>query len=125
MSREDAARDEGAQLAPHDERRHSQRVMLRVAVKLHVSIPGKPEVIQVHTANVNDSGALLMCPASFPENTRFTLEHGLSQQRMGCRVTRTPQSVHGGFLVAVEFDSVAPGFWHISFPPTDWKASGQ
>lgn len=125
MNRERPAKDDGAQLAPHDERRRSQRVMLRVAVKLHASIAGKPEVIQAHTANVNDNGALLMCPASFPENTRFTLEYGNSRQRMGCRVTRTPQTVHGGFLVGVEFDRAAPGFWHISFPPTDWKAPAE
>ena len=123
MSRENPAKDDGAQLAPQDERRRSQRVMLRVAVKLHVSIPDKPEVIQAHTANVNDNGALLMCPEAFSANARFVLEHANSRARIGCRVTRTPQSVHGGFLVAVEFDSAAPGFWHISFPPTDWKAS--
>ncbi|MHB8753678.1 MAG: PilZ domain-containing protein [Candidatus Acidiferrales bacterium] len=125
MSRESPAKDDGAQLAPHDERRRSQRVMLRVAVKLHVSIPGRPEVIQAHTANVNDNGALLMCPENFPANARFILEHANSRVRIGCRVTRTPQSVHGGFLVGVEFDAAAPGFWHIAFPPTDWKASGE
>jgi len=123
MSRESPAKDGGAQLAPHDERRRSQRVMLRVAVKLHVSIPDRPEVIEAHTANVNDNGALLMCPQNFAANARFVLEHANSRQRIGCRVTRTPQTVYGGFLVGVEFDSAAPGFWHIVFPPTNWKAS--
>lgn len=122
MSREDPAKDEGAQVAPHDERRRSQRVRLRVSVKLHVRIPEKPETIEAQTADVNDNGALLTCPESLPVNTRFILEHKGSRQRVGCRVTRTPNVIHGGFLVPVEFDTATPGFWHISFPPTDWKA---
>ena len=123
MSREDPAKDEGAQVAPHDERRRSQRVRLRVSVKLHVSIPEKPEAIEAQTADVNDNGALLTCPENFSVNARFLLEHKASRQRIGCRVTRTPNAIQGGFLVPVEFDTAAPGFWHISFPPTDWKAS--
>lgn len=122
MNRENPAKHEGAQVAPHDERRRTQRVMLRVAVKLHVSIPGKPETIEAHTADVNDNGALLTCPENFEPNSRFILEHNGSRQRIGCRVTRTPNATHGGFLVPVEFDTAAPGFWHIAFPPTDWKA---
>ena len=123
MSREGPAKEELAQVAPHEERRRSQRVRLRVSVKLHVSIPEKPETIEAQTADVNDHGALLACPGTFPMNARFILEHKGSQQRIGCRVTRTPTATHGGFLVPVEFDTAAPGFWHISFPPTDWKAS--
>ena len=122
MSREDPAKGEGAQVAPHDERRRSQRVRLRVSVKLHVSIPGKPETIEGQTADVNDNGALLTCLESFPMNARFILEHKSSRQRVGCRVTRTPNAIQGGFLVPVEFDTATQGFWHISFPPTDWKA---
>lgn len=111
-----------AQMAPHDERRRSQRVKLRVGVKLHVSIPGKPDTIVAFTADVNDHGALLVSPESFMPNERFVLEHNQSRQRMGCRVTRKPQLGPGGFQIGVEFDHAAPGFWHISFPPTDWKA---
>ncbi|MGH9709715.1 MAG: hypothetical protein ACRD4H_10875 [Candidatus Acidiferrales bacterium] len=125
MNRANPDKDDGAQAAPHDERRRSQRVVLRVAVKLHVKIPGRPETIQAHSANVNDNGALLICPENLPENARFILEHNYSRRRIGCRVTRTPQAINGGFLVPVEFDSAAPGFWHISFPPTDWKASAE
>lgn len=112
----------GAQLAPGAERRRSQRVTLRVGVKLHVAMEGKPNVIPAFTANVNDHGALLLCPENFEANDRFVLEHTHSRQRMGCRVTRRPQADPGGFQVAVEFDQPAPGFWHIAFPPTDWKA---
>lgn len=112
----------GAQLAPHDERRRSQRVILRVSVKLHVSIEGKPDLVAAFTANVNDHGALLISPENFQPNERFVLEHSHTHQRMECRVTRQSQPSLGGFQVAVEFDKAAPGFWHIAFPPTNWKA---
>ena len=110
----------GAQLAPQDERRRSQRVILRVSVKLHVS--GKTEGIGAFTVNVNDHGALLISPETFEPNERFVLEHARTRERMGCRVTRKSQPGLGGFQVAVEFDKAAPGFWHVVFPPTDWKA---
>jgi hypothetical protein len=122
MSAEDFARGEGAQVAPLHERRRSQRVTLRVRVKLHVAIEGKPDMVQAFTANVNDHGALLLSPENFLQDDRFVLEHGHSRQRMGCRVTRKPEAIQGGFQVAVEFDQPALGFWHIAFPPTDWKA---
>jgi hypothetical protein len=122
MSTEGFAKGEHNQLPPGAERRRSQRVTLRVGVKLHVAMEGKPEVIGAFTANVNDHGALLLCPDNFEPNDRFVLEHNHSRARMGCRVTRKPQAGQGGFLVAVEFDEPAPGFWHITFPPTDWKA---
>ncbi|HKF53609.1 MAG TPA: hypothetical protein VKB26_14940 [Candidatus Acidoferrales bacterium] len=111
----------GAQAIPHDERRRSQRVVLRVSVKLHLAIEGKPDLIAAFTANVNVHGALLLCPENFLPGQRFILEHGMSRERIGCRVTRKPQSGTGGFQVPVEFDQAAPGFWHITFPPIDWK----
>lgn len=112
----------GVQLAPHDERRRSQRVILRVSVKLHIAIEGKSETVAAFTVNVNDHGALLISPESFQPNDRFVLEHGHTRERMGCRVTRKAQPGPGGFQVGVEFDHAAPGFWHIAFPPTNWKA---
>jgi hypothetical protein len=110
------------QMLPHDERRRSQRVILRVGVKLHVSIEGKPNLVAAFTANVNDHGALLVSPESFQQDERFVLEHNHSRQRVGCRVTRKPQPGPDGFQIGVEFDEAAPGFWHIAFPPTNWKA---
>lgn len=123
MSAEETAMGAAAQMAPHDERRRSQRVTLRVGVKLYLTIEGKPNTVPAFTADVNDHGALLVSPENFQPNERFVLEHNHSRQRMGCRVTRKPQAASGGFHVAVEFDQAAPGFWHIAFPPTDWKAS--
>lgn len=123
MNPEDFVPGHGVQVAPQDERRRSQRVMLRVGVKLHVTIGGKPSIVRAFTANVNDHGALLLSPENFVSGSRFVLEHERSQERIGCCVTRKPQAAAEGFQVAVEFDEAAPGFWYITFPPTDWKAS--
>jgi hypothetical protein len=121
MSREDNNRSLGEQLTPQDERRRSQRVTLRVAVRLHVHIQGNEKIVEAFTVNVNDHGALIVCAESFTTNDRFILELKFSRNRMGCRVTRKPQEVAAGYQVGVEFDQPAPGFWHIAFPPTDWK----
>ncbi len=122
MNPENSVRVRVGEMAPREERRRSQRVMLRVSVKLHISIEGKPPMMRAFTANVSDHGALLIAPENFPIGARFILEQEKSHERIGCRVTRKPQLAEGGFQIPVEFDRAAPGFWHIAFPPADWKA---
>ena len=100
MNSEKTAQIAKRQLAPGEERRRSQRVTLRVAVKLHISIEGKPPTVLAFTSNVNDHGALIHCRESFATNARFVLEHINTQQRIGCRVTRPPQGFGDEFLRA-------------------------
>ena len=107
--------------APHDDRRRSQRVTLRVEVQLLVSIHGNETAIQACTVSVNDHGALLSCEHFFAANDRFTLEHKFTRSRIACRVTRKPQEAASGYQVAVEFEKAAPNFWEIAFPPRDWQ----
>jgi hypothetical protein len=106
---------------PADERRRSQRVIIRVPVTLHFTPakPGKPMV--AHTVAVNDHGAMLLCDQNHETGATFDLENARTHQRVGCRVTRVPHHSPEGFLVPVEFSKPSPGFWGISFPPTDWK----
>jgi len=122
MKSENPAHASGGHVPSQEERRRSVRVTLRVGVKLHVSIEGKPPMLRAFTANVSDHGALLIAPENFPMGARFILEHERSRERIGCHVTRKPQATAGGFQIAVEFDRIAPGLWHIVFPPVDWKA---
>jgi hypothetical protein len=123
MGYEGHGRSSDSQLAPQDERRRSQRITLRVAVRLIVHLQGAEKIIEACTVNVNDHGALVVCAQSFATNDRFTLEHKHTRNRVGCRVTRKPQEVPAGYQVALEFDEVVAGFWHIAFPPTDWKSA--
>ncbi len=104
-----------------EERRRSQRVILRVPVVIHVDLGGKGESIPGSTVGVNSHGAMLCAARSLPAETRLEVEHKLSHERKAGRVVRQPQGSPEGFLIPVEFDTPSGDFWHISFPPADWK----
>ena len=109
------------QVLPSDERRRSQRVMIRVPVTLYLHIAGQEVRIRAETVAVNDHGAMLLCARSFGPDTRFELQNDRTLQQLPCRVTRAARETPEGFLLPVEFIEPWPGFWQISFPPTDWK----
>lgn len=98
-----------------EERRRSQRVMLRMPVILHV--PGKQNSINAMTVAVNELGAMLVVSEPLPLGTKLIVENPKSQKRLGASVTRAPQVSSEGSLVPVEFASRAPAFWNIFFPP--------
>jgi hypothetical protein len=95
--------------------------MLRVRANVHVSLQGKAATFGVTTVSVNSAGALLIVERELAPDTRLVLEHNQTRQRVACRVTRAPREIPEGFQVAVEFDSPAPNFWGIAFPPPDWQ----
>lgn len=108
-------------VAAGEDRRRSQRVMLRVSVLLHFQSEGKPASLEAHTVAVNIHGAMVCASRTFPAGARVEIEHKVSRERMPGRVTRQPQNTAEGFLIPVEFDIASADFWHISFPPSDWK----
>jgi len=120
-----------AKLAPHassrqpaaarDDRRHSQRVLLRVRANVHVALQGKPVTFDVFTLSVNTAGAIVVMTQSLPPETRLVLEHGTTKEKVACKVARPGKEMPEGFHVALEFDSPAPDFWKIAFPPSDWR----
>jgi len=112
---------EGPQLAPAEERRRSQRVVIRIPVRLRFTRGSKAETIAAKAVTVNDHGALLICPCVFPVGTRLEVEHENSGRRQAGHVLRVPRITALGFEVPVEFDKVVPGFWGIAFPPSDWQ----
>lgn len=111
----------GAAVESAESRRRSQRVMLRVGVILHCDEKGKSTAIDAHTLVVNAHGAMICSPKNMPGDTWIEVEHKSTQERRKARVTRQPQSSPEGFLVPVEFEATDGDFWHISFPPSDWK----
>lgn len=98
-----------------------QRVMLRVPVTVHVALQGKETSLEASTFSVSNTGALLIMKRGLPADSRFVLEHGQTRDRIACRVTRPPREMPDGSHISVEFDSAAPNFWRIAFPPTDWR----
>jgi hypothetical protein len=104
-----------------EERRRSQRVLLRVRTDIHVSLQGKTSTFEVSTLSVNDHGALIVMPRSLALDTQLVLEHVLTKKKVACRVVRLPREMSEGFHTPLEFDSPDPTFWGIAFPPADWR----
>jgi hypothetical protein len=104
-----------------EERRRSQRVLLRVHGKLYLAHKGEEISIEVSTVSVNIHGALLVMKQSIPLDAHVVLEHGTTRQRVPCRVARTPREMPEGYHVPLEFDIPEPNFWGIAFPPADWR----
>ena len=112
----------GATQLAGEDRRRSQRVLLRVRASIHVAIQGKPVTLETHTLSVNAHGALVAVKENLPADTRLILEHAATKERMACRVVRPPRDTPEGFHTAIEFDSPNPDFWKIAFPPANWRA---
>lgn len=104
-----------------EERRRSQRVLLRVRAQVHVALEGKATTFDVHTLNVNPHGALIVMKKFLDPGTRLVLENNVTRERVACKVARQPRESAEGFQVPLEFDSPAPEFWRIAFPPLDWR----
>ncbi len=104
-----------------EERRRSQRVVLRVPVTVKYQIAGQAVTVSGATVSVNDHGAMLQCPRVFESGAPLIIRNDATRNEVPCRVTRVPRESSGGYLIPVEFTEISADFWQISFPPTDWK----
>jgi hypothetical protein len=112
----------GAALFPGEERRRSQRVIIRVPVTLFVVENGQTVKISAHTVAVNIHGAMVVSPRSVDADASLELVNERTGEKVICRVTRSPRESSEGYLIPLEFITPTPNFWQISFPPTSWKA---
>jgi hypothetical protein len=97
-----------------EERRRAQRVLLRIAVKIHIA--GKPP-IDAFTHTVSASGAMIILREALAEGTKLTIENNKTQTKVEARVVRPAQPSSEGSLVPVEFLTPSPTFWNVFFPP--------
>ena len=105
------------------EARRSQRVVARVRVKvIRPEESGGTLSEDTHTLVVNAHGALLTLAMKVRPGEILTLENWVGRERIQVRVVRLGKKVESKHEVAIEFCSPAPRFWHIDFPPEDWKA---
>lgn len=104
-----------------EERRRSQRVLLRVHASVHVALHGKELTLDVTTLSVNNHGALVVMKQTIPCDAQLVLEHGMTRQRIACKIARPAREMPEGYHIPLEFDSPAPNFWGIAFPPADWR----
>jgi hypothetical protein len=105
----------------NDQSKRTQRVMIRVRANIHVAVKGKATTLSALTVSVHPQGALVVLKESLPLDTRLVLEHIGTKEKVACRVARAGKEMPEGFHIPVEFDSPAPTFWKIDFPPTDWR----
>jgi hypothetical protein len=121
MSKAVPGGNSGGQLLSGEERRRSQRVMVRIPVSLKIIVAGKAVTASAATVSVNDHGAMLLCSRGFSAETSLEVQNDRTSEKMNCRVTRAPIENTDGYLIPVEFATASPNFWRISFPPRDWK----
>jgi hypothetical protein len=96
-----------------EERRRSQRVLVRMPVVIHVA--GK--VLPGNTHTVSAGGAMVILKEGISEGTKVTVENPITKNKVDAKVVRPPQMNQEGSLVPVEFATPCPTFWNIFFPP--------
>ncbi len=104
-------------------RRRSERVMLRMKVKVIAEdIERKPRQEEALTLVVNAHGGLLQMKMHVHVGQPMLVVNPHNQIEQNCRVVRVEDTSPELFSVAFEFDQPNPRFWPVVFPPADWGA---
>jgi hypothetical protein len=102
-------------------RRRSERVMLRMTLLVLAENEERLQVQeQAHSQVVNAHGGLLQMKSHLHVGQPFVLTNPKNGMEIGCRVVRSEDANSELFNIAFEFDSPAPNFWPVVFPPADW-----
>jgi hypothetical protein len=115
--------DRGASLMPGEERRRSQRVIIRVPLTLEITLSGEPVKVVANTVAVNVHGAMVLCSRPIDADTEVQIVNDRTSERASARVTRSSRESAEGYLIPLEFTTPLPTYWQISFPPSNWKPS--
>lgn len=103
-------------------RRRSERVVLRISLRLSALMPdGRRIHIEAQSLVVNAHGGLLDVGMEMVAGQQIRLSNSKTEIIATGRVVRVKESEMGRFSVAFEFESPAPHFWPVSFPPADWS----
>jgi hypothetical protein len=115
--------DAGTTVVEGVDRRRSGRVIIRIPVTMEAVLSGEKVVVRGNTVAVNIHGAMVLCPRTFDPETKVEICNDRTSEQIVGRITRPPRQSPEGYLLPVEFSKPSPDFWHISFPPVNWKAS--
>ena len=108
-------------MAAHENRRRSERVMLRMTVLVTAEDQERRQIQeQAETQVVNAHGGLLRTKQQGHMGQSFLLSNPRNRKEMSCRVVQTDDEGMEFYKIAFEFDRPAPNFWPIVFPPADW-----
>src|SRR5258707_12655275 len=113
MTKSIAHSDRGPSLLPGDERRRSQRVIIRVPLTLKLSKEGQPFIVSAHTIAINIHGAMVICRESLDIDTKVEITNERTRDLTSARVTRAPRHSAEGFLTPLQCGKPFPMFWQI------------
>jgi hypothetical protein len=106
-----------------ERRRRSKRVVIQVPIL--VVTKNRERFVQreeTHTLVINAHGGLMELDMEVVSGQPLVLINPRTGEEESCRVVRRDSSQGRRATVAFEFNEPAPGFWPISFPPSDWNA---
>ena len=108
---------------PGEERRRSQRVIIRIPLTLEMVMSGQKVTVAAHTVAVNIHGAMVLCSRPIDAEVKLDIVNDRTREKASARVTRAPRESAEGYLIPLEFSEPSPAFWQITFPPSNWKPS--
>jgi hypothetical protein len=102
-------------------RRRSQRVVMRVPVKI-VAAPEARDTFEedTHTMVINAHGCSLALSRQVHKSDQLLLRNLQTAAMQECTVVHVGDLEEGRREVAVEFLVPNPSFWQVMFPPEDW-----
>lgn len=104
-----------------NDRRRSQRVLLRIPIAVIASGANKQMVReQTNTLVVNAYGALIHLNLAVRVGQVIILQNPETSEEQPCRVIRIDPAPAGKGQVGIEFLKPPPNFWRVAFPPEDW-----
>ncbi|HXX13943.1 MAG TPA: PilZ domain-containing protein [Candidatus Eremiobacteraceae bacterium] len=104
--------------------RRSQRIELSVPVVVYRAPEDGPQFYEhTETLVVSAHGALIALTDLVVPRQKLLVQNPSSGEHLECRVVSVKRPQIGPPQVALEFVRPTPSFWHIAFPPADWKAT--
>ena len=111
-------------MAVEQNRRRSERVMLRMTVLVTAEDESRRQIQEdAETQVVNAHGGLLRMKQHLHMGQSFLLSNPRNRKETSCRVVQTEDEGMEFYNIAFEFERPAPTFWPIVFPPADWCVS--
>ena len=112
---------------PESNRRRSQRVILSIAVTVcneggHRDVPFEEET---RTLAVSANGALIALASKVEKIQLLRLKNRGTKAEQVCKVMYIGPVSDGKVQIGVEFTTLAPEFWGVTFPPEGCMVSGQ
>ena len=95
-------------------------LQMRLVVDAEIE-PGKSVRLDAFSLVANAHGGLLEMSLRVSKGQKLLLSIPSAGLQERATVVAVRGAEDGGYAVAFEFDSPAPQFWPVSFPPEDWN----